>query len=91
MKRIIVVGTSGCGKTTLANNLSKALGIPCIDLDDHYWLPGWQKRNTEEFYTIIEELTKGKLWIISGNYSEVRHLTWARCDTVIWLDYSMLR
>ena len=81
MKRIVIVGTSGCGKTTLANKLSKMLSIPCIDLDDYYWLPNWQSRDPEEFYTIVGELTKDESWIINGNYSNVRKLIWERCDT----------
>ena len=43
-KKIILIGTSGSGKTTFGNNLSKILKIPCTDLDDLFWLPNWQKR-----------------------------------------------
>jgi adenylate kinase family enzyme len=91
MKRIIIIGTSGCGKTTLAKNLSNVLNTPCIDLDEHYWLLGWKKRDSKEFQQIIDQLTKKKNWIISGNYSNIINLTWKRCDTIIWLDYSLTR
>lgn len=89
MKRIFIVGTSGCGKTTLANNLGSILNIPSIDVDDHYWLPGWQQRDEKEFESIITKLAKTDSWVISGNSSKA--IIFERCDTIIWLDYSIWR
>jgi adenylate kinase family enzyme len=83
MKRIVIIGNSGCGKTTLANKLGSILKINCIDLDDYYWLSNWQPRDLEEFYIIVDKLTQNQTWIISGNYSKVRDLIWSKCDLII--------
>lgn len=91
MKRIIIIGTSGCGKTTLGIRLSKILQLPAIDLDDYHWLPNWQERDDKEFSQIVSNIIKQKSWIISGNYSQVRDLIWHKSDTIIWLDYSLIR
>lgn len=89
MKRIFIVGTSGCGKTTLANNLGFIYNIPSIDVDDYYWMPGWQKRDAKEFEIMITKLAKTDSWVISGNSS--KKILFERCDTIIWLDYSICR
>jgi adenylate kinase family enzyme len=91
MKRIVIVGTSGCGKTTLGKRISKILNIPCIDLDEYFWLPNWQEREEDEFERIVKELINKEKWIICGNFTRVRHLIWNKADTVIWLDYSFFR
>jgi len=86
MKRIIIVGTTGCGKTTVGKALSKKLGISFTDLDDLFWLPNWTPRPWEEFTQLIQEKTSSPTWIISGNQSKTRYLFWAKADTIIWLD-----
>ncbi len=43
MRRIVVVGSSGAGKTTFSRALGRRLDIPVICLDQHYWRPGWQR------------------------------------------------
>lgn len=42
LQRVVIVGTSGSGKTTMARELSVLLGTPHIELDALQWLPGWQ-------------------------------------------------
>lgn len=86
MEKIIITGTSGSGKTTLGKVLSKKLNIPCIDLDDLFWLPNWIRRPPEEFAHLVEEAGNQPAWIICGNQSKVHHLFWLKADTVIWLD-----
>ncbi len=91
MKRIFVIGVSGSGKTTLAAKLSKKLRIDHLDKDDAYWLPGWIKRDTKEHDKVIDKFTSKDQWVISGNTSDLSSPIWKRCDTVIWLDYGILR
>jgi adenylate kinase family enzyme len=91
MKRILIVGTTGSGKTTLGLKLSSILGIPATDLDELYWLPEWKGRPEDEFKKSVMDVIEKDTWIISGNYSIVRDLIVARADTVIWLDYSFVR
>lgn len=45
MKRVLIIGCAGAGKTTLAHKLVTKLNLPFIQLDYYYWLPGWKERN----------------------------------------------
>lgn len=90
MERILIIGCSGAGKTTLALQLSEKLGLPLVHLDALYWRDNWQGISNEEFdRLLIEELIKQK-WIIDGNYGRTIPLRLEYCDTVIYLDYSRL-
>jgi len=86
-QRISVVGTSGSGKTTVGRAIADRLGIPFIELDALAWLPGWVNRPLAELRELVDERTRGPMWVVDGNYSKVRDLVWGRADTVVWLDY----
>ena len=87
MDRVIVVGTSCSGKTTLARQLSHALGAPHIELDAIHWKPGWEPRPAEEFRQLVGEAVAGERWVMDGNYSAGRDIVWGRATTIIWLNY----
>ena len=86
-QRIVIVGTSGTGKTTLAQQVGQHLGIAHIELDALHWEPNWVPASLEEFRARVAEALKGDRWVTDGNYSSVRDLVWGRADTVVWLDY----
>ena len=86
MKKIVVIGTCGSGKTTMGRALAQKLSIPCLDMDELFWLPGWKKRPFDAFESLVKQATNRENWIISGNYSKLQHLTLAQADTVVWLD-----
>lgn len=87
--RLVVVGTSGAGKTTLAKRLAKAYGLRDIELDALFWGPQWTPVSMEEFRARIERATAGETgWVIHGNYSKVNDLTIDQATDLIWLDYS---
>lgn len=91
MKRIIVAGVSGSGKTYTAKSISKLLDIPHFDLDNYYWEPGWQGKDRQKFNDIVNALTQKDCWIISGNFSTTEMPIFQKCDHIIWLDYSIFR
>ncbi|EQC48910.1 AAA domain protein [Bacteriovorax sp. BSW11_IV] len=86
MKKILVIGTSGSGKSTFANKLSKKLSIPHFQLDALQFKDNWEIKEDSEFFSAIENSLKNDSWIIDGNYGRTHHLTWPKADTVIWID-----
>jgi adenylate kinase family enzyme len=89
LQRIVVVGTTGSGKTTMAGRLSQKLGFPHTELDALNWGPNWTMRPDEIFRSLVDQATQGERWVIDGNYSRSRDIVWSRADTVVWLDYSL--
>jgi adenylate kinase family enzyme len=89
-KRIVVIGTTGSGKTTLARRLAERLGVPHVELDALHWEPNWTMAPLETFRERVAQALEGEAWVIDGNYSKVRDIVWSRADTIIWLDYPFL-
>lgn len=95
MRKVLVIGSGGSGKSTFANSLSGITGLPVLHLDQHYWRPGWQAPAAHEWDAVIAELLTRECWIMDGNYGGTLEARLAACDTVIFLDMprriSMLR
>lgn len=91
MERILIIGCGGAGKSTLARQLGKHLGLPIVHLDQIWWAPGnWQHREREEFdKLVIAELDKPR-WIMDGNFNRTIPMRLAKCDTVIYLDFNRM-
>jgi adenylate kinase family enzyme len=87
--RILVIGTTGSGKSTLSEKLSAKLDLEYIELDALHWLPGWNHVSEDEFRDRVDLATRTSSWVIAGNYSIARDISWPRAEAVIWLDYSL--
>jgi adenylate kinase family enzyme len=87
IKRVLIVGCPGAGKSTLAKQLSEITGLPLIYLDRHYWLPGWRRPDSASWRRTIEGLISQPAWIMDGNYSGTLEQRLASADTLIHLDY----
>jgi len=86
MRRVVVFGTTGSGKSWLAERLAARHGLRLIELDALFWGKDWQPAPLELFrYRVEGEIRDGD-WIVVGNYGQVRDLTWRAADTLVWLD-----
>jgi adenylate kinase family enzyme len=86
MKKVIVIGSGGAGKSTFARRLGEVTGLPVIHLDAHFWRPNWEPMPNDEWKTTVEEMIQGDEWIIDGNFGSTRALRMKAADTVILLD-----
>lgn len=87
MRRILIIGCPGSGKTTLAKEMAARLRLPLVHLDALYWLDGWQPRERADFDArLLTELQK-EAWILDGNYGRTLPLRLGHCDSVIFLRY----
>ncbi|MCR6727983.1 MULTISPECIES: adenylate kinase [Rhizobium/Agrobacterium group] len=87
MKRVLIVGCPGAGKSTLAKQLAKITDLPLVHLDRHYWLPGWQRPDRAAWERTIASLLSQSAWIMDGNYSGTLEHRLAAADTLIHLNY----
>jgi len=88
-KKLIVVGTTSSGKSTLAERLANELGLEFIELDALNWGPNWTAAGDELLRERVDQATRSPDWVVAGNYRATRPVTWARAEAVIWLDYSL--
>ena len=87
MRRVLIIGCSGTGKSTLARRLGSLLDLPVTHLDHLYWRPGWVEAPEAEFHAAQEKVVTGDAWVIDGNYNSSLHLRLPRADTVVFLDF----
>ena len=87
-KQIIIIGSSGGGKSTLAGQLGGFTGLPVIHLDKEYWNSGWVETPNDIWQEKVKELLKGEQWIIDGNYAGTMKMRAEAADTIIYLDFN---
>lgn len=90
MQRILVIGCSGGGKSTLARKLGQRLGLPVVHLDVLWWKPGWVESSYDEFRPKVAAATAEERWIIDGNFSRTFDIRLPRADTIVWVDQPRL-
>lgn len=90
MKRVMVIGCCGAGKSTFSKRLQTFLNIDLIHLDQYYWKPNWEEPDVIEWKRLVNGLAVRPRWIMDGNYSGTMDLRIKRADTIIYLDFSTL-
>lgn len=89
MKKVMIIGCPGSGKSTFARSLTAKTGLPLYYLDMMYWNPDRTIKPKEEFRAALRETVALPEWIIDGNYGSTLELRLEACDTVIFLDYPL--
>lgn len=87
--RVLVIGTSGSGKSTFAEKLAGEAGIAHLELDVINWRPGWYDRSNEEteaFLADVDQATSQRDWVLAGNYSVTRPIVLPRVTHLVWMD-----
>lgn len=85
-RRVVVTGLAGSGKSTFSQSLGARTGLPVIQLDFHFWKPGWVAPTPDEWHQKQLRLLADEAWIADGNYHETLDLRLERADTVVVLD-----
>ena len=89
MKKVIVIGCPGSGKSTVSRTLHNKTGIPLYHLDMMYWNADKTTVEKSVFLERLSAVLEKNEWIIDGNYGSTMELRMAACDTVIFLDYPL--
>ena len=89
MKKVIVIGCPGSGKSTVSRALHNKTGIPLYHLDMMYWNADKTTVEKSVFLERLSVVLEKDEWIIDGNYGSTMKLRMAACDTVIFLDYPL--
>ena len=89
MKKVIVIGCPGSGKSTVSRALHNKTGIPLYHLDMMYWNADKTTVEKSVFLERLSAVLEKDEWIIDGNYSSTMELRMVACDTVIFLDYPL--
>lgn len=92
-RRIVILGTTNAGKSTLAAALAQKLDIPAIHLDQfrHYPNTDWQARPDAEFHALHDAAITADSWAMDGNYSVLLPQRFARATGVIVIDDHFVR
>lgn len=89
MKKAIVIGCPGSGKSTFSRALHDATGLPLYHLDRMYWNTDGTTVPKPVFMERLRQALEQNSWIIDGNYGSTMELRMGACDTVFFLDYPL--
>ncbi len=87
MKKVIVIGSPGAGKSVFSKALSECTELPLYHLDLIWHKPDKTNISRDEFDQALANIMQGDTWIIDGNYMRTVEMRLQRCDTVFLLDY----
>ena len=89
MKKVIVIGCPGSGKSTFSKALHKITNIPLFHLDMIFWNADKTTVEKPVFLDRLFKIIQSDEWIIDGNYGSTMEFRMQACDTVIFLDYPL--
>ncbi len=90
MKRVLIIGSGGAGKSTFSRRLHAVTGLPLHHLDRLYWQPGWIGLPKPVWIDTLRKIIAEDEWIMDGNYDGTLDVRLPACDTVVFLDMPRL-
>jgi adenylate kinase family enzyme len=86
MKRVMIVGQPGGGKSWLARQMGARTGLPVFHMDQIHWMPGWVMRPFEDRLRMATEVENSDEWVFEGGFSQSYAHRMSRADMLIVLD-----
>jgi adenylate kinase family enzyme len=86
LRRVVVLGCAGSGKSTVAAQLARRTGLPFVPLDEHYWQPGWTMPPDDAWRATQRRLVAEPSWVLDGNYASSFDERLPYADTVVVLE-----
>lgn len=86
MKKVVIIGSGGAGKSTFARRLHEITGLKLIHLDQLYWKPNWAEPSKADWETLLKTELEKDEWIMDGHFGGTLELRLKYCDTAIFLD-----
>jgi hypothetical protein len=90
LNKMLVIGSSGSGKTCLAKQIADRLSLPFFPSDDVFWSAGWQPAAHIDVARWLRDVLDRPTWVIDGNFDRERASLWMAADLIVWLDYPWL-
>ena len=89
MKKVLVIGCPGSGKSTFSRRLHEITALPLHHLDMMYWNADKTTVSKDVFQKRLDDVLQTESWIIDGNYASSlsKRLKW--CDTVFFMDVQL--
>lgn len=87
-KRILVIGCSGGGKSTITRELSKRFALPAVHLDTYFWQPGWVMTPKDRWQSVVADLAAQDEWVMDGTFDSSFNVRFPRADHIIWVRQS---
>ena len=94
VRRVVILGRGGAGKSTLARRLGGVTGLPMVELDTLFWLPGLAPADPGTWAARQRELVQRDTWILDGDlgpYDAALDARLRAADTVVVLDLAFWR
>lgn len=87
MKRVLIIGSNGAGKSTFSYALAEKTNLPLVHLDQLYWRNNWEITPKEEFLSLVSAEAQKPCWIIEGNNIRSLEERLQFADTVFWFEF----